>query len=173
MITPQQRDETMGASQADFRKVLGRFATGVTVVTTCDGDQRLGITVNAFSSLSLDPLLILVCIEKTSYLHQAMLRNGYFAVNLLGDDQEALSRGFAGHSEARRHFYNTPSHTEVTGAPILDHSLGWVDCRIQDVFPGGDHSIIVGRVEALGAGDGHPLLYYRGKYPKIDKTSAG
>ena len=101
---PRQKERTMDVSQADFRKVMGRFATGVTIVTTCDGDRRLGITVNAFSSVSLDPPLILVCVEKTSYLHQVMLRNGYFAVNLLGEDQRELSQCFAGHSEARRNF---------------------------------------------------------------------
>ena len=175
MITPKQRedDETMDVSQADFRKVLGRFATGVTVVTTCDGEHRLGITVNAFSSVSLDPPLILVCIEKTSYLHQVMLRNGSFAVNVLSEDQLDLCKCFAGHSAARRNFCDTPSHTAVTGAPILDHSLGWIDCRIVNVYPGGDHSIVVGHVEALGGGEGRPLLYHRGKYPKIKEPSEG
>ena len=171
MIIPKRREDTMNVSQADFRRVLGRFASGVTVVTTCDGEHRLGITVNAFSSVSLDPPLILVCIEKTSYLHQVMLRNGYFAVNLLADDQQALSTCFAGHSEARSNFCSAPSHTAATGAPILDHSLGWIDCRIVNAFPGGDHSIIVGHVEALGGSEGQPLLYFRGKYPQI-KDSA-
>lgn len=164
MITPQQRDETMNVSQEDFRKVMGRFATGVTVVTTCDGEHRLGITVNAFSSVSLDPPLILVAIEKTSYLHQMILRNGYFAVNILSEDQRDLSVCFAGHSEARRNFCDAASHTAVTGAPVLDDSLGWIDCHVENIFPGGDHSIIVGRVVALGATEGRPLLYQRGKY---------
>lgn len=167
MIVPEQRDHTMDVSQANYRAVLGRFATGVTVVTTCDGEQRLGITVNAFSSVSLNPPLILICIEKRSYLHQIILRNGYFAVNLLAEDQEELSRCFAGHSETRRTFCDTPSHTAVTGAPVLDHSLGWLDCSITDVFPGGDHSIIVARVEALGGMEDRPLLHYRGQYRKI------
>ncbi len=171
MITPEQREDedTMKVSQADFRKVLGRFATGVTVVTTCDGEHRLGITVNAFSSVSLDPPLILVCIEQASYLHQVMLRNGYFAVNILSEDQLDLCKCFAGHSRARRNFCDAPSHTAATGAPVLDHSLGWIDCRVVNVFPGGDHSIIVGHVEALGGGEGRPLLYHRGKYPKINE----
>jgi flavin reductase (DIM6/NTAB) family NADH-FMN oxidoreductase RutF len=173
MIAPEQRDDTMEVSQADFRKVLGRFASGVTVVTTCDGKHRLGITVNAFTSVSLDPPLILVCIEKKSYLHQALLRNGYFAVNVLAEHQHALSNCFAGHSEARHNFCDAPSHTAVTGAPVLDHSLGWLDCRIENVYPGGDHSIIVGRVQALGGSENRPLLYYRGKYPKLSIPSEG
>lgn len=170
MIAPQQREDRMDVSQADFRKVLGRFATGVTVVTTCDGEQRLGITVNAFTSVSLDPPLILICIEKKSYLHSVLLRNAYFAVNLLAEDQHELSDCFAGHSDARRNFCDTPSHTAVTGAPVLDHSLGWLDCHIANVYSGGDHSIIVGKVEALGTRDEKPLLYYRGKYPRIRPT---
>jgi flavin reductase (DIM6/NTAB) family NADH-FMN oxidoreductase RutF len=170
---PRQKERTMDVSQADFRRVMGRFATGVTIVTTCDGDRRLGITVNAFSSVSLDPPLILVCIEKTSYLHQVMLRNGYFAVNLLSEEQQELSQCFAGHSEARRNFCDAPSHTAVTGAPVLDHTLGWLDCRIVNAYPGGDHSIIVGQVEALGGSENHPLLYYRGKYPRIADVSEG
>ena len=169
-IFPKQKERAMDVSQVDFRKVLGRFATGVTIVTTCDGERRLGITVNAFASVSLDPPLILICLEKTSYLHQVMLRNGFLAVNLLREDQEELSRCFAGHSEARRNFCDAPSHTVVTGAPVLDRSLGWLDCRIVNVFPGGDHSIIVGHVEALGASEGRPLLYHRGKYPHVADT---
>ena len=172
-LFPKQKEHTMDVSQVDFRKVMGRFATGVTIVTTCDGDRRLGITVNAFSSVSLDPPLVLVCIEKTSYLHQVMLRNGFFAVNLLSEDQQELSQCFAGRSEARRNFCNALSHTAVTGAPVLDHSLGWLDCRIVNAYPGGDHSIIVGQVEALGGGEGHPLLYHRGKYPHVADTSEG
>lgn len=173
MILPEQREHTMDFSQADYRAVMGRFATGVTVVTTCDGEQRLGITVNAFSSVSLDPPLILVCIEKRSHLHQVLLQSGSFAVNLLTEDQQELSTCFATRSEARGNFCNAPSHTAVTGAPILDHSLGWLDCRITDVFPGGDHSIIVARVEALGGAEDRPLLHYRGKYRKLEGQAEG
>jgi flavin reductase (DIM6/NTAB) family NADH-FMN oxidoreductase RutF len=148
-----------------FRTVMGRFATGVAVVTTCEGTQRVGITVNAFCSLSLDPPQVLICIERTSHVYEMLLRARIFAVNLLRDDQQQLSNCFAGNSEERhRDFCFVPSHTEVTGAPVFDESLGWADCRVVASYPGGDHTIFVGRVEALGAGSGKPLLYYRSAY---------
>jgi flavin reductase (DIM6/NTAB) family NADH-FMN oxidoreductase RutF len=151
-------------SQA-FRAVMGRFATGVAVVTTCEGSQRMGITVNAFCSVSLDPPLVLVCIERTSRLYEALLRSGIFAVNLLRDDQQQLSICFAGTSEERyRDFCSVSSHAEATSAPVFDESLGWADCRVVASYPGGDHTIFVGQVEALGAGTGEPLLYYRSNY---------
>lgn len=148
-----------------FRAVMGRFATGVTVVTTYQGARRVGITVNAFTSVSLDPPLVLICIDHASRVHDILLESGVFAVNMLSDDQEELSSCFAGTSEYRyASFCGAASHTEVTGAPVLDDSLGFVDCRVMDVYPGGDHSIIVGRVEAAGGGEGKPLLYYRSQY---------
>lgn len=148
-----------------FRAVMGRFATGVAVVTTCEGPQRLGLTVNAFCSVSLDPPLVLVCVERTSHVYPALLRSGVFAVNLLRDDQRQLSVCFAGNSEERhRDFCSVSSHAETTGAPVFDESLGWADCRVVASYPGGDHTIFVGQVEALGAGSGDPLLYYRSAY---------
>lgn len=148
-----------------FRAVMGRFATGVTVVTTCQGTRRAGITVNAFASVSLDPPLVLVCIDRTSHVHDVLLESGIFAVSILTQEQAELSSCFASNSDYRyTSFCGAASHTEATGAPVLDESLGFVDCRITDVYPGGDHSIIVGRVEALGGGPGEPLLYYRSRY---------
>jgi flavin reductase (DIM6/NTAB) family NADH-FMN oxidoreductase RutF len=148
-----------------FRAVMGRFATGVTVVTTCEGTRRAGITVNAFASVSLDPPLVLICIDRSSQVHGSFLESGIFAVNILSEDQAELASCFASHSDYRyESFCGAASHTEATGAPVLDESLGFVDCRIVDVYPGGDHSIIVGRVEALGGGTGNPLLYYRSRY---------
>lgn len=148
-----------------FRAVMGRFATGVTVVTTTQGTRRVGITVNAFASVSLDPPLVLICIDHASRVHDILLESGIFAVNMLSNDQEELSSCFAGNSDYRyASFCGAASHTEITGAPVLDDSLGFVDCRIVDVYPGGDHSIILGRVEAAGDGEGKPLLYYRSRY---------
>lgn len=157
-------------SQA-FRAVMGRFATGVTVVTSCQGNYRYGITVNAFTSLSLDPPLVLICIERNSRVHQILLESRIFAVNLLSAEQEELSRCFASTSELRYNdFCEAPSHAESTGAPVLEGTLGFLDCRVVDVFPGGDHSIFVGHVEALSSVDAsggeppEPLLYFRSRY---------
>lgn len=149
-----------------FRAVMGRFATGVTIVTTCKGADRHGITVNAFTSVSLDPPLVLICIDRSSHVHDILIESGIFAVNFLTEGQRHLSECFSGHSESRyRDFCGATFHTATTGAPVLDGTLGYVDCRVVDVFPGGDHSIVVGRVEALDTGaNDDPLLYYRSRY---------
>ena len=162
----------MAIDIATFRAVMSRFATGVTVVTTCAGTERLGITVNAFCSVSLDPPLVLVCIEHGSHVHDAFIESGVFAVNFLSRDQEGLSVCFAGHSEERYStFCGVTSHTVATGAPIFDHSLGFVDCRIVGTYAGGDHTIILGQVEAQEAYEGEPLLYYRSQYLNSEEKS--
>lgn len=158
-------EPAMAVDPRQFRSVMGRFATGVTVVTTCQEGERLGITVNAFCSVSLDPPLVLVCIERTSRVHDVLLQSGVFAVNFLSKQQERLSTCFAGNSERRyRDFCGATSHAAATGAPILDGCIGYVDCRIVESYPGGDHTIVLGRVEALGQSEGEPLLYYRSRY---------
>ncbi len=155
----------MSVREADFRAVLGRFATGVAVVTTMRDGHPLGITVNALSSLSLNPPLVLVCIDCNSYIHDSIRQAGYFAANLLTEDQRDLATGFAVRSERRdKEFYGVRYHPGVTGAPIFDESLGYVECRLVDVFPGGDHSIFVGEVVALNGSEQNPLLYYRARY---------
>lgn len=155
----------MAIDIATFRAVMSRFATGVTVVTTCVGRERLGITVNAFCSVSLDPPLVLICVEHGSLVHDALIESGIFAVNFLSRDQESLSVCFAGHSEERQsNFCGVTSHSQATGAPIFDHSLGFIDCRIVATYPGGDHTVILGQVEAQEAYEGEPLLYYRSQY---------
>lgn len=161
----------MSVGPAEFREVLGRFATGVTVVTTCDGTQRSGITVNAFTSVSLDPPLVLICIERIAQIHDVLLHSGFFAVNILGTAQQSLSECFASRSRLRHDaFCDAASHTVTTGAPILDGAHAFVDCRTIAVYPGGDHSIFVGQVEALGSGGDMPLLYYRGTYRRAEET---
>jgi len=165
----EDSQQTAPVTQAAFRATLGRFATGVTVVTTSEHDQPVGITVNAFASLSLDPPLVLVCIDRASYVHDLLQRTGVFAANILADDQLHLSNCFARRSEERiKGFCGATFSTAVTGAPILDGAVGYVDCRIVGVYPGGDHSIFVGHVEALGGNDETPLLYYRGKYVRME-----
>lgn len=163
----------MSVDPTTFRAVMGRFASGVTVVTTCDGPRRLGITVNAFASVSLDPPLVLVCIDRSSRLHDVLLESGLFAVNFLSEEQALVATCFASPSAERyNNFCGMTSHIEKTGAPVLDDSLGFVDCRIMDVYPGGDHSIILGRVEALDARDGEPLLYFRSHYLNLAESQA-
>jgi flavin reductase (DIM6/NTAB) family NADH-FMN oxidoreductase RutF len=156
-------------SVAEFRAVLGRFPTGVTVVTTCDGERPAGVTVNAFASVSLDPPLVMVCIDKRSHLHDLVARSGIFAANILGAHQQDLSRRFAGQSGDRNdRFHLTSYHQEVTGAPILDGVIAHVECRVTAIYPGGDHSIFLGQVVGLGACAGEPLAYYRARYGALD-----
>jgi len=159
----------MTVSDAEFRAVLGRFPTGVTVVTTCEGTAPVGVTVNAFASISLDPPLVMVSIDKRSHLHIAIPQAAYFAVSILTAEQQDLSRRFAGQTGDRAdRFRGVSWRSEATGAPILSDALAWVDCRVEAIYDGGDHSIILGRVVALGASSGDPLLYYRGRYGRIE-----
>jgi len=159
-----------------FRAVMSRFATGVTVVTTCNGPRRFGITVNAFCSVSLDPPLVLICIERTSRVRDILRATGVFAVNFLSEGQQELSVCFASNSDERYgDFCHAASHVEATGAPVLDGTLGFVDCRVVNVFPGGDHDIFIGQVEALGTSDApgtspdRPLLYYHSRYHRLSE----
>lgn len=159
----------MTVSDAEFRAVLGRFPTGVTVVATCEGKTPVGLTVNAFASISLDPPLVMISIDRRSHMHDAIPNAGYFAASMLTADQQELSRRFAGQTGNRLdRFRGVSWRTESTGAPILNDALAWVDCRVEAIYPGGDHSIVLGRVEALGFTTGNPLLYYRGRYGRID-----
>jgi flavin reductase (DIM6/NTAB) family NADH-FMN oxidoreductase RutF len=155
----------MTVSDVEFKSVMGRFPTGVTVVTTCDDDQPAGLTVNAFASISLDPPLVMVSIDKRSHLHDLVKRAGFFAANILGADQQELSRRFAGQTGDRNdRFHQTAYHTGKTGAPILDDAIAHVECRIVEAYPAGDHTIFLGQVEALGASAGEPLVYHRARY---------
>lgn len=159
----------MTVSDADFRAVLGRFATGVTIVTTREGETPLGLTVNAFASISLDPPLVMISIDRHSYLHTAIPQAGYFAASILTADQQELSRRFAGQTGDRAdRFHGLALRVAATGAPILSDALAWVDCRVEAIYPGGDHIVVLGRVEALGAQPGAPLLYYRGRYGELE-----
>ncbi len=162
---PESITETTSFVSDEFKAVMGRFATGVTVVTTRLGAMRAGITVNAFCSVSLDPPLVLICIDRASRVHDLLIQAGIFAVNLLTTRQEEVARCFAGQADRRwQEFCGCVTHIVATGAPVFDESLGFVDCHITDVFAGGDHSIILGQVEALGTSEGEPLLYYRSHY---------
>lgn len=155
----------MTVSDAEFRAVLGRFPTGVTVVTTCDGERPAGLTVNAFASISLNPPLVMVSIDRRSHLHAIMERAGFFAANILGAHQQETSRRFAGQTTDRfERFRQTAWRTGHTGAPLLAEAIAWVECRVYATYPAGDHTIFLGQVEALGSGPGDPLLYYRAGY---------
>ena len=158
----------MSLDPDSFRAVLGRFAAGVTVVTTRDDDGRdAGMTVTAFCSLSLEPALVLVCIAHDASLHP-MLREGCpFVVNILAAGQEALSRRFSGPDPNR---FDGIGYTRGrNGVALLDDALAYVECRVAHRYPGGDHTICVGEVEAGEIRPDRPLLYYRGGYAQLER----
>ena len=147
------------------RKIMGQFATGVTVVGMQVGDEIWGMTANAVTSLSLQPPLILVAVQKESQTHQYLNQAQCFAVSILSEEQEALSSRFA--FEGPKDFTGLNTTTDETGAPILEGSLGYVDCKLREVLPGGDHDIFIGEIVAGELGEGRPLLYFAGKYARL------
>ena len=157
----------MSVSNADFRKVLGHFATGITVVTAALPDgRRFGFTVNAFSSVSLAPPLVLVCVGNGGEAGAAMNAAEHFAVNFLSDQQENLSRQFS--SRVPDRYEGVAAKAGATGAPLLDGCIGYLECRKTAAHVEGDHTIIIGEVLAADATDeGFPLLYFRSGYRKI------
>lgn len=163
-------DERLPVDPAEFRRVLGHFATGVTVVTAHDPDDPdspAGFACQSFASLSLDPPLVTFMVARTSTTWPRIARAGAFCVNILGAEQGALCRGFAV-SGADKFAGVTYRAAPATGSPLLASVPAWVDCRIQAVHTGGDHLIVVGRVEALGAADGvGPLLFHRGTFGRF------
>ncbi|MEJ7811254.1 MAG: flavin reductase family protein [Gemmatimonadaceae bacterium] len=158
----------MPLDPAKFRSVLGRFASGVTVVTIRDaqGVDR-GMTVSAFCSLSLSPPLILVCIDHTAEMYDALGEVEQLAVNILEAGQEAISRRFAEHVGDR--FEGIGYSRGVTGAPLISDALAHLECTIVTRHPGGDHTIYVGEVVAAHAMQERPLLYYRGGYTQLER----
>lgn len=152
---------------AEFRATLGAFATGVTVITTRGADHPYGMTANAFSSVSLDPPLVLVCVISRTVGAQMIERNGVFAVNILGRHQEPLSRYFASRDRpsGTESFREIPHMEAVTGSPILEGTAGYLDCRLHAAHEAGDHIIFIGEVIALGAdAEVAPLLFHNGRY---------
>jgi len=151
-----------------FRRALARFATGVTVVTGTDPDGRpVGVTVNAFSSVSLDPPLVLICLANTTGCLNAFSEGERFAVNILDAGQAALSEAFAGPQEHK--FKDRAFDTWDSGCPILPGCLANLECTRVAVHEGGDHFIVVGRVDRLATADaGEPLIFYGSGYRRID-----
>ena len=157
----------MDARQDRFRDVAGRFASGVAVVT-CDGpDGPAGLTTNAITSLSLDPLLLLVCFDNESRTLPAVRAAGRFAVNVLREGQEELARVFASKRVAREKFESV-THVVEHGVPVLDGALAWIACDLRELLPGGDHTIGIGAVTEMDADPaGRPLLWFAGGYTSL------
>jgi len=156
-----------GVESPLFRQLLGRFATGVTVLTSRFNGQPLGMTANSLASVSLDPPLVLVSVEKQHDMHTAMEQGNHYIFNILSSEQEALSRRFAT-SEPDR-FRGVSYRENDRGIAILDGVVAHIECEKVTSVPGGDHTIFIGLVVGGDATDRRPLLYYRGGYAGLSR----
>ncbi|MEE2679580.1 MAG: flavin reductase family protein [Myxococcota bacterium] len=155
----------MSVSHEDFKALSRLWTTGVTIVTARDGDTVHGMTVSAFSEVSLDPPLILVCTDKSSHTHQVIEKGGVFAVNVLARGQESLSNRFASKQDEWTRFDGLDIDALETGAPVLRGAVGAYDCRVAAAHEAGDHVIYVGRVAGIHVdAAAEPLLYQSGRY---------
>jgi flavin reductase (DIM6/NTAB) family NADH-FMN oxidoreductase RutF len=147
-----------------LRDIMGRFPTGVTVVASLDAQgAAFGLTVNSFTSVSLDPPLVLVCIDGGAASYRSLMVAQHFAVSVLASDQAGVADRFAsGPSEGR--FEDVRWHGAGYGSPVLDGAVAWLECSRHEVFAAGDHSILLGRVESVGGEDRPALLFHRGRY---------
>ncbi len=164
----------MSIDSNQFRHVMRHFATGVAVLTARDGDQIHGMTANAFTSISLNPTLVLVCIQKPSATHDLVTRAGNFAMNILSDQQQAIAQRFAKQIAVPVDpFADIVYHGAATGAPIFDDCIAYVDCRVIAAHDAGDHTIFIGEVQAAGFGNlsgANELLYLHGEYTSLNNT---
>lgn len=156
-----------GFTSKEFRATVGAFATGVTVITTRGEEHAYGMTANAFSSVSLDPPLVLVCVIAHSEGSEHIRQNGCFAVNILHAEQEPLSRFFASRDRPRGRdaFDSVPHRLGASGSPILEGTAAYLDCNLHAAHEAGDHMIFIGEVLELGfESDAEPLLFHAGQY---------
>jgi 3-hydroxy-9,10-secoandrosta-1,3,5(10)-triene-9,17-dione monooxygenase reductase component len=167
--TPIPDDPESAARARRFRDVLGLFASGVTVVTSLADGAPVGMTCQSFSSVSLEPPLVMFCPAKTSRAWPLMQRAGFFCVNILAHDQAEISNAMA--TKGTDKYDGIDWRPAATGAPLLDGVLGYVDCAVHSVHEAGDHYVVLGRVKELGFGDDgrRPLLYYRGSYDTVTR----
>lgn len=161
----------MSIETTEFRRVLGQFASGVTVITTQHQNQLHGTTVSSFCSLSLNPPLVLVCLDLKATIHELIMESAVFGVNILAEQGEGTSRHFAHHSFDK--FSDVTYSLGQLGVPLLHDALATLECRVVERYPGGDHSIFIGEV-ASGRLLTHsqPLLFFRSKYSRLHTNRA-
>ncbi len=156
----------MPIERNELRRVMGHFATGVTIITTVSKDgEPFGLTANSFTSVSLDPPLVLICVDKKAESYPHFEQSRVFTVNILNNQQEALSRKFAVSGGDK--FQGVAYHTGANGVPILDGALAYLECKLYAVHDGGDHTLYLGEIEQAETVEGKPLLFYRGGYRAI------
>ncbi|MGC1685732.1 MAG: flavin reductase family protein [Candidatus Acidiferrales bacterium] len=160
----------MQVTTAEFRKALGHFATGVTVITVRREDETVhGMTANSFTSVSLDPLEILVCVDRRALTYRYIRERKNFAVNILSEDQAALARFFARPEQDPATAQSLGIEFQATerGTPVLPGSLVQLDCKLADAVEAGDHTIFIGEVVDMSAQDGRPLLFHHGQFKRL------
>lgn len=157
----------MAITNEEFRAALGNFASGVTVVTTKDANDKLhGLTVSAFSSVSMNPPLILICIQKSTHSYHAFEESKAFVVNILSDSQKEISNQFAFKHEDK--FAGINYKFGILDLPVLDNCLVNLECTLKHSYDGGDHSIFVGEIENAIVNEGNPLVYWKGNYRDLE-----
>ena len=175
MLHTATKEYMVSIEPKTFRKIMRRLATGVTVVTVRDHDQRHGMTANTFTSVSLTPTLVLICVVKDGVTHDFITRAGAFAVNVLSVAQREIAQRFAHQvSVPDDPFADIPHHYSSTGAPLFDDSIFFVDCRLVAAHDAGDHTIFVGEVLDMDYGRGReddPLLFLDGQYATLDHSA--
>ncbi|MEM7137566.1 MAG: flavin reductase family protein [Myxococcota bacterium] len=162
----------MPVDHRTFRDVLRNWASGVTVVTTRAGEKMHGMTVSAFSSVSADPPLVLVCANKSSTTHEVIDKGGLFTVNILAAHQADISNVFASVEHEDTRLESVSWSVGETGAPLIDEALACLECRVHNAHQEGSHTIYVGQVEAVHASDAEPLLYYDGGYRALHRPNS-
>jgi flavin reductase len=167
-----RRDPVVDAEK--FRRVMASFATGVTVMTSTTDGVPHGMTANAVSSVSLDPVLVLVCVERGTVMADTVEQAGCFALSILAADAVTRSEHFAAPDRplGAAQFAAVETTTASTGALVLADALAWLDCRLWATYDGGDHLIVVGEVVALGQRPGQPLVYFRSRYTTVEADRA-
>jgi len=156
----------MPIDKNELRRVMGHFATGVTVITSLRKSGELhGLTANAFTSVSLTPPLLLICVDKKAESYQCFEESGVFTVNILAADQEDVSRKFA--VSGGEKFEGVSYRAGANGAPILAGTIGYIECKVVSTYDGGDHTIYVGEIEQAETREAKPLLFFRGGYREM------
>jgi len=149
---------------------MRRFPTGVTIVTTVHDGQPYGFTANAFTSVSVDPPMVLICVNREASSHPMIAESGIFCVNILASDQVAIAQRFADKSAREDRFAGLPTHSLETGSPVIDGALAFVDCRLAEEHTAGTHTVFIGAVVASGSRSGAPLGYFNAGYREFGVT---
>ncbi|MFJ3671278.1 flavin reductase family protein [Streptomyces sp. NPDC090106] len=173
MTPTHQQAPVTGIDGKLLRSVCGMFVTGVTVITSGSGSQAAGTTVNSFTSVSLDPPLVLFCLHKDSRLRAVVEESGAYTVNFLAGRQEPLAWAFAGKHTAT--LDGVDHHYSSANVPVLSHAMAFLSCRLVNAFEGGDHTIFVGEVAELGvpSGESEPLIFFRGSMGCLEEEQRG